>query len=149
MVFLQQLRGPTYRMLSNFANFPTWYWKPHPSINKPFRTTLKPYNPIITQLVGCKGGSRYFEGVCGFLEIPKIQKNGRPKNTKIPRGSESTWKSHRFTNLIIQKYQGSTRIQNHLEILKIQTDDRPKMQRFHADPKLWKMVKTFWETCLT
>ena len=40
--------------------------------------------------VGCRGGSRYFERVCGFLEI-----------------------------------------------LKIQNIDLPKIQRFHADPKLF------------
>ena len=43
--------------------------------------------------VGCKGGSRYFEGVCGFLGVPQIQ--------------------------IIDR-QESTRMQNYLEILKIQ-----------------------------
>ena len=32
-----------------------------------------------TTLVGCRGGSRYFDEVCGFSEIPKIQKNDRPK----------------------------------------------------------------------
>ena len=33
-------------------------------------------------MVGCKGGSRYFEGVCGFLGIQKIQKFDL---LKIPR----------------------------------------------------------------
>ena len=26
--------------------------------------------------IGCRGGNRYFEGVKGFLEIPKAQKMG-------------------------------------------------------------------------
>ena len=28
--------------------------------------------------IGCRGGNRYFEGVRGFLEIPKVQKMGFP-----------------------------------------------------------------------
>ena len=61
---------------------------------------------------GCRGGSRYFEGVRGFLE------------------------TQRFKKLIVHKYQDSTRIKNYLEIPKIRKIDRPKIPRFHADPKL-------------
>ena len=32
-----------------------------------------------TTPVGCRGGNRYFEGVCGILEIPKIQTFDLPK----------------------------------------------------------------------
>ena len=42
--------------------------------------------PSLVPVVGCRGGSRYFEGVCGF------------------------WKSERFNNLIVQKYLDSTPI---------------------------------------
>ena len=51
-------------------------------------------------LVGCRGGSRYFVGGCGFLGIQKIQKT-----------------------------------------------DSLKMLRFHADPRLFKMVHTFSKIC--
>ena len=30
------------------------------------------------KVVGCRGGSRYFEGFRGFLEIPKVQKMDFP-----------------------------------------------------------------------
>ena len=38
--------------------------------------------------------------------------------------------------MIVEKYQGSKRIQNYLETPKIQQIDRLKIPRFHADPKL-------------
>ena len=90
----------------------------------------------------------FWESVfCGglwFLGNPQDSKKWSSKNTKIPSGSNVSWKSQRFKNMIVQKYQNATRIQNyHLEIPKIQNMDRPKIPRFHADPKLWKMVNTY------
>ena len=34
---------------------------------------------LLDHPVGCRGGSRYFKGFRGFLEIPEIQKIDRPK----------------------------------------------------------------------
>ena len=47
-----------------------------------------------------------------------------------------SWKSQRFKHLIVKKYQGPMRIQDYLEIPRIHKLDRPKLQRFHADPTL-------------
>ena len=105
-------------------------WFPH---RQGYVTTQTGYR---TTPVGCRGGSRHFDGVCGFLGIPKIQnfdlpkiprihadptllgnpkdlKNRSSKNTKIPRGSKITCKSQRFKRMIVRKYKDSTRIQNY------------------------------------
>ena len=61
--------------------------------------------------IGCRGGNRYFEEVRGFLEIPKVQKNGFPqipiihanfkgefaKHIKIPPHS---WFMHKWSTLL-------------------------------------------------
>ena len=91
---------------------------------------------LAVEIVARAGFEQYFEGACGFLEIPKIQKNDSPKiprfhadpkllgnpndskiqssrNNKIPRGSKIAWRSYRFKKLIVPKYQDSTRIQKY------------------------------------
>ena len=67
--------------------------------------------------IGCMGGNRYFEGIGGFLEIPKVQKMDFPKipiihagqkdfksefakNSKIPQHS---WFKHKWS-MLSQKY---------------------------------------------
>ena len=72
-----------------------------------------------TTPVACGGGSRYFEGVRGFLEIPKIQNIDLPK---IPR------------------FHADPRILGNPNNSK---NGRPKLPRFHADAKSWKFDKTF------
>ena len=96
---------------------------------------------------GCRGGSRYFEGVCGSFEIPRIQKIDRLKTPRFHvdptlLGNPKDSKNDR------RKIQGSTRVQIYLEILKIQQIDRPKRTISHADPIIWNMFNTFSKTCL-
>ena len=54
------------------------------------------------KVVGCRGGNWYFEGVRGFLEIPKVQK------VDFYKYQEST-RTKKSKNLIFHKYQESTR----------------------------------------
>ena len=55
-------------------------------------TRIRGWLPTRIRKVGCRGGSRYFEGVCGFLGIQKIQ---NIYLVKIPRfhADQISWKN--------------------------------------------------------